>query len=149
MSNILNNTTSLQNILEALQNKATSGGEDVTNETSTYTEKLEQLTTAVTALEIELEGKAGGDSEQFYSITNNGYVDVNYINHNHVLSIIPVGATVEALDGIILFAGGNIVTITKGEAMISGGDANSAWTKLVKFNSDGEFTISGAGGGTN
>ena len=61
-NNLLNNTTSLQNILEALQNKATPSGEDVTDETSTYTEKLASLESAVTALETELEGKASGGS---------------------------------------------------------------------------------------
>lgn len=39
---------------------AGSAGEDVTEETSEYTTKLEALETAITALENELEGKASG-----------------------------------------------------------------------------------------
>lgn len=49
-------------IKTALEGKAAggSGGEDVTAETTAYTENLEELETAITALEAELEGKAAG-----------------------------------------------------------------------------------------
>lgn len=48
-------------IASALDGKAAGGGgEDVTEETSAYTEKLATLETAITALETELEGKAAG-----------------------------------------------------------------------------------------
>lgn len=54
------NNIDLQTVIQTLQTKATPSSEDVTDETSAYTEKIEQLTTAVTALETELAGKAGG-----------------------------------------------------------------------------------------
>lgn len=61
---IKQNITSLQNLLEQVNAlpEAGSGGEDVTEETVAYTEKLEELETAITALEAELEGKVAGGS---------------------------------------------------------------------------------------
>lgn len=50
----------ISRIRELLATKAAPSGEDVTAETNTYTEKIAQLTTAVTALETELAGKASG-----------------------------------------------------------------------------------------
>lgn len=47
-------------------------GEDVTDETNTYTSKLATLETAITELETELQGKAsGGSSGSTFSIVNN------------------------------------------------------------------------------
>lgn len=66
----MSNKTQLQtnnekyaSLIETLRGKAAgSGGEDVSAETTAYTEKLETLETAITALETELEGKASGGS---------------------------------------------------------------------------------------
>jgi hypothetical protein len=93
-NNLLNNTSSLQNILEALQNKATPSGEDVTDETSAYTEKLEQLTTAVTALEGELVGKASsGINLDTCTVTITGANNIGCIAYTSVEngSIVMVG----------------------------------------------------------
>lgn len=74
-TNFNTNLTAQDNLIEqiksALQGKAVSGGaggEDVTAETNAYTEKITQLTTAVTALEEELANKAGTGSstKMFY-----------------------------------------------------------------------------------
>lgn len=57
------NNAQYASLIEALRGKAAGGsGEDVTNETNTYTAKLASLETAVAALETELEGKASGGS---------------------------------------------------------------------------------------
>jgi hypothetical protein len=58
MSKLFNNTTSLNEILEAIQNKAAGG--DLTSEVEEYTSKITELETAITALENELQGKASG-----------------------------------------------------------------------------------------
>lgn len=56
------NNAALRECIETAENlpDAGSGGEDVTAETAAYTEKMQELETAITALETELEGKAAG-----------------------------------------------------------------------------------------
>lgn len=57
-------------INSVLEGKAAVSGEDVTDETAAYTQKLEELETAIAALEAELEGKTGdGSSIEIYSGT--------------------------------------------------------------------------------
>ena len=62
MSKLFNNTTSLNEVLEAIQNKAAGGGEDVTAEVTEYTNKIASLESAVASLETELANKASGGS---------------------------------------------------------------------------------------
>lgn len=57
------NNSSLEEIITQLNNMPDAGnttGEDVTEETTAYTAKIDQLETAVAALETELQGKASG-----------------------------------------------------------------------------------------
>ena len=72
---IKQNITSLQNLLEQVNAlpDANSGGEDVADETAAYTEKLEELETAITALEAELEGKAAGGGVSVEAWTGTAY----------------------------------------------------------------------------
>lgn len=57
------NNTKYVSLIETLRGKAAgNSGEDVTDETNTYTTKLAELETAIGALETELEGKASGGS---------------------------------------------------------------------------------------
>lgn len=70
------NNTKYASLIETLRGKATSGGEDVTDETNAYTTKLASLETAISALESELEGKAsGGGSGEVQ--TASVYVDLS------------------------------------------------------------------------
>ena len=68
MSKIKNNTIELQAILNAVNELPStgSGGEDVTDETNAYTDKLASLESAIGALEAELEGKASGGEHEVY-----------------------------------------------------------------------------------
>jgi hypothetical protein len=61
-SELSNQDNLISQIQTALQNKSATTGEDVTSETSAYTNKLATLETAITALETELQGKASGGS---------------------------------------------------------------------------------------
>lgn len=59
MSSLLQrNTATIQSLINKINTLPE--GEDVTEETNVYTTKIASLEAAVTALEIELEGKAGG-----------------------------------------------------------------------------------------
>jgi hypothetical protein len=62
-TNLQSNNIDLQTVIQTLQTKATPSSEDVTDETNAYTEKIEQLTNAITALEEELAGKASGSTD--------------------------------------------------------------------------------------
>ena len=66
----------------ALQGKVGGSGEDVTTETNAYTTELAELTTAVTALEEELAGKAAGGGGAVETCTvevNSSYGQLNGI----------------------------------------------------------------------
>lgn len=57
------NNTKYASLIETLRGKAAGGsGEDVSNETNAYTNKITALETAVAELETALEGKASGGS---------------------------------------------------------------------------------------
>jgi hypothetical protein len=99
-------------------------GEDVTAETNAYTEKITQLTTAVTALETELAGKASGGSGENVgtcpSLTINGpssiilndyilYRNGQCIHSNQISKDLPV--TIENID-----VGQQIILIMRSKA---------------------------------
>ena len=78
--NITTNGTHDVKTYESVSVSVASTGEDVTAETNAYTEKITQLTTAVTALENELAGKAGGGEVNLETCTvefSGGYFSFN------------------------------------------------------------------------
>lgn len=91
------NNTELSSLIEVLRGKATGGSsglEDVTEETETYTAKLNELTNAVTALENELNGKAGIGGASFETCTVCVYAfylsEVTYTDETGTLKTIRV-----------------------------------------------------------
>lgn len=73
MSNLKTNTEQLEVLLakvKALPEGGSVTGEDVTEEVNTYTEKIAQLETVVTALETELASKASGGSSETVEMCN-------------------------------------------------------------------------------
>lgn len=65
----------LTNLPEAIESIPEATGEDVTAETNAYTTELAELTTAVTALETELAGKAAGSGGAVETCTVRPYLE--------------------------------------------------------------------------
>lgn len=125
-------------------------GEDVTEETEAYTEKLTILENAITALEAELEGKASGGSGgnvETYTITSDYdgtimvYTDVN--NQYQVVEgkgqyICPANSLIVAHDE--WWAAG--ISVLGGEILL--GDSTGGLFHVVKVT--GDITVTQQGG---
>jgi hypothetical protein len=92
--------------------------EDVANETNAYTEKLEQLTTAITALEEELAGKASGGADGIAKMCTITVVEDGPCEHYQgtICYITPEGHLVDE-DNIVLKAGSSF-SILKNSLLI-------------------------------
>lgn len=99
-----------------------SGGEDVTAETTAYTEKLEALETAITALEAELEGKAsgGGNVEAWTGTISAMHIGMEFTVHytdetltHRTATVIgwTQDATITIAAGTLIYVGGVVVGI--------------------------------------
>jgi hypothetical protein len=116
-------------------------GEDITEETEAYTEKLIILENAITALENELEGKASaGAGLKLIKVYHESasLSTAYYINADYEIVALQRDTEVEALGGIILYWGYYTIVATGDYVRydnISGGC-------IIKFNTDnGHFSI--------
>jgi polyhydroxyalkanoate synthesis regulator phasin len=136
----------LEQIVIALENKAAGGsGEDVTEETTAYTTKINQLETAVTALENELEGKVGaGLGPKLVKVYHDRFSrgTAYYINADYEIVTIQSDSEADVLGGIILYWGNLGMNVTGDYAIY-----NTGCGRIIKFNNDnGQFSLNESGG---
>lgn len=110
------NNTKYASLIETLRGKSVPTGEDVTDETNTYTTKIASLESAVTALETELAGKASGGNIETCTVILTcsatglkGYSSI-------CLEDGEISVTNEILNNVTL--GANIYNILKGSILV-------------------------------
>jgi hypothetical protein len=110
-------------------------GEDVTEETEVYTEKLTILENAITALENELEGKASaGAGPKLIKVyhSNLSFSTAYYINADYEIVNFPRDTEADVLGGIILYWGFYTIVATGDYVRYDNIDGGS----IIKFNTD-------------
>lgn len=146
MSNLKNNTTQLEALLAKVNAlPEADSGEDVTEETETYTEKLTTLENAIMALENELEGKVGAVLSPKLVKVQHRHVSAGlayYINADYEIVTIQRDTEADVLGGIILYWGALNPEATGDYTIYKTGVGC-----IIKFNADnGNFAFYNNGG---